>query len=247
MRVDYEKYCFTKKQWLGYILIGTAAYALLGLLLYDCFWPFVVFPAVLVVYLRMIRNGCCQKRKRKLQDMFVPAMEAFVVALQAGYSAETALQESRRDMQRLAGEEDPMVRELIYMEKQMGVSVPLEELFRDLSERSSIEDIRDFARVFGAGKRTGGDLYRILTTTVQHMKQRQETRKDIVAEVASRRMEQNIMSLVPCGILLYLRLTSPEYIEVFYTTTAGRVTMTGCLGLYLAAWFWGQKITALEV
>lgn len=247
MRENYENYRFSRKQWLAYVLPAAAVYALLSLLLYDSLRTFVIFPVLLAVYLRLIRNSCCQKRRKQLLDMFVPAMEAFVVALRAGYSAETALKESRKDMQRLAGEKDPMVRELIYMEKQMEVSVPLEKLFQDLADRSGIEDIGDFTKVFGAGKRTGGDLDRILTITVQHMKQKQETRKDIEAEVASRRMEHNIMSLVPCGILLYLRLTSPEYMEVFYTTLTGRMVMTASLGLYLVSWFWGRRITALEV
>ena len=110
-----------------------------------------------------------------------------------------------------------------------------------------MEDIREFARVFAAGKRRGGELDRILTTTVRHMKQKQETEKDIMAEIASRKMEQNIMSLVPLGILLYLKLTSPDYMAVYYTTVAGKVMMTGCLVLYLLSWFWGRRITAINV
>lgn len=247
MRVNFETYCFSRKEWISCTAAAALVYALLSLLLYDSLWTFVIFPGVLAVYYRLVRNYFCKRRKEKLLDMFVPAMEAFAVALRAGLSAETALRESRRDMQRLAGEKDPMVRELAWMESQMSVSVPLERLFQDLANRSGLEDIRDFARVFHAGKRTGRDMEQILTITVQHMKQKQETRKDIAAEVASRRMEQNIMSLVPGGILLYLRLTSPEYMAVFYTTAMGRVVMTVSFGIYLAAWFWGHRITALKV
>ena len=140
-----------------------------------------------------------------------------------------------------------MVCELVYMEAQLGVGIPVEKLFLDLADRSGVEDIREFARVFAAGKRRGGELDRILTNTVRHMKQKQETEKDIMAEIASRRMEQNIMSMVPLGILLYLRLTSPDYMAVFYTTAAGKAMMTGCLVLYLLSWFWGRGITDISV
>ena len=140
-----------------------------------------------------------------------------------------------------------MVCELVYMEAQLRVGVSVEKLFLDLADRSGVEDIREFARVFAAGKRRGGELDRILTTTVRHMKQKQETEKDIMAEIASRKMEQNIMSLVPLGILLYLKLTSPDYMAVYYTTAAGKVMMTGCLVLYLLSWFWGRRITAISV
>lgn len=247
MRENYDAYRFSRKEWIGYLFAGVTGYGVLCLLLYDSFWPLVCLPGALPAYLRLVRKGCREKRKRRLQEMFIPAAEAFVVALRAGYSAETALKESRRDMQRLAGEREWLVREFIYMEKQMSVSVPLEKLFLDLAVRSGVEDIAQFAQVFAAGKRTGGDLDGILTRTVRHMKQKQETQKDIEAEVASRRMEQNIMSMVPFGILLYLRLSSPEYMEVLYETMAGRAAMTVCLGLYLVSWLWGRRITALEV
>ena len=247
MKITYDRYFFSLKEWIMYLGAALAGYTVLSLLLYDSLWPFVMFPAALFFYFRMLRQWCVDKRKRQLLDTFVPAMEAFVVALRAGYSAESALKESRRDMRKLAGEQDLMVKELMYMEGQMGVSVPLEKLFLDLAERSGVEDIQEFARVFAAGKRRGGELDKILNLTVRHMKQKQETEKDILAEIASRRMEQNVMSLVPLGILLYLRWTSPEYMQVFYTTAAGKIMMTGCLFLYLLSCFWGRHITAIRV
>lgn len=247
MRTRYDTYDLRPVQWIGGLLAAAVIWGMCSLLLYNSLWPLVCFPVTVPVWLHMFRDFYREKQKRQLLDMFIPAMETFVVALRAGYSAETALSECRQDMQRLAGEKDLMVRELIYMEKQISVSVPVEKLFLDLAERSGLEDIQRFARVFAVGKRTGGDLEKILTATVRHTRQKQETEKDIAAEIASRRMEQNIMSAVPPGILLYLRLSSPEYMAVFYTTTAGRTVMTVCLLLYLAAWFWGRWITAIQV
>ena len=133
------------------------------------------------------------------------------------------------------------------MENQMHVGVALEKLFTDLAVRCQDEDIGSFADVFAAGKRTGGRLDQILTVTLQHMKEKQETQKDIEAEIASRQMEQRIMSIVPWGILLYLRVTSPEYMAVLYTQSAGRIVMTVCLGIYLVAACWGRHITDIQV
>ena len=247
MKEKYDVYRFSPKEWLLFVSAAVAGYAALTMLLYGSLWPFVVFPVILPLYLHMISAWCIKKQKCMLKDGFISAVEAFVVALRAGYYAESALRECCRDMKRMAGEKDPMVSELMYMEAQLGVGVPVEKLFLDLADRSGVEDIREFARVFAAGKRRGGELDRILTTTVRHMKQKQETEKDIMAEISSRKMEQNIMSLVPLGILLYLKLTSPDYMAVYYTTAAGKVMMTGCLVLYLLSWFWGRRITAISV
>ena len=52
--------------------------------------------------------------------------------------------------------------EFRYIESQQHVSVPLEELFMDLGERSQVEDIENFASVFYTAKRTGGDMNRVI-------------------------------------------------------------------------------------
>lgn len=247
MKEDYDSYRFSLKEWIIYGGAGVAGGMAGCWLLYDTFWPMLLFPAVAVWYFRELKTYAIQKRKERLKASFLPAAESFVAALRAGYSAEKAVTESRRDMQRLSGTGDLMVQELKAMEKQLHVGTALEVLFQDLADRSGVEDIGHFARVFAAGKRTGGDLDQILTMTLQHMKQKMETQKDIEAEIASRKMEQRIMSLVPWGILLYLRTSSGDYMAVLYQGMAGRTVMTVCFLAAALADFWGRKITDIQV
>lgn len=55
------------------------------------------------------------------------------------------------------------------------------------------------------------------------------------------------MSAVPFFILAYVDLGSPEFLEDLYHNTLGIFIMTACLGLYLAAFFWGRRIVEIEV
>ena len=73
----------------------------------------------------------------------------------AGYSAENAVSACVRDLERLYGEETDILKEFRYIESQQKVSVPVEELFLDLGDRSGVEDIENFALVFHTAKRTG--------------------------------------------------------------------------------------------
>lgn len=247
MKQSYDRCRFTVQQWIFY---GSGIFLVYGAgswLLYDSLWLWLGFPVFFVIAVRLLLKEELKKKKKRLRDSFLPCAESFVVALRAGYSAESALAESRKDIQRLYGSKDALVKELSYMENQMHVGVALEKLFTDLAVRCQDEDIGSFADVFAAGKRTGGRLDQILTVTLQHMKEKQETQKDIEAEIASRQMEQRIMSIVPWGILLYLRVTSPEYMAVLYTQSAGRIVMTVCLGIYLVAACWGRHITDIQV
>ena len=49
---------------------------------------------------------------------------------------EQGVMECRREMERLFGNGDDLVRELRYMESQMQVGVPVEQLFWNLGQRS---------------------------------------------------------------------------------------------------------------
>lgn len=84
---------------------------------------------------------------------FKDALNSLSVAVQAGYSVENAVTACMKDMERLYPPEADIVREFHYIESRKKVSVPVEELFLGLGERSGIEDIENFAAVFSTAKR----------------------------------------------------------------------------------------------
>ena len=84
------------------------------------------------------------------------------VAVQAGYSAENAVRATVKDLARLYEKGSDILDEFRYIESQLRLSVPVEELFLDLGKRSGVEDIENFAAVFYTAKRTGGDMTQVL-------------------------------------------------------------------------------------
>ena len=55
------------------------------------------------------------------------------------------------------------------------------------------------------------------------------------------------MNYVPLGIILYMRLTSPEMFVKVYGNLAGIIIMTGCLLIYFAARVIAEKIVDIKV
>lgn len=55
------------------------------------------------------------------------------------------------------------------------------------------------------------------------------------------------MVCMPLVITLYIRLTSPEYIDVLYGNVMGIIVMTICLLIYAAAVMLAQKITDINI
>lgn len=77
--------------------------------------------------------------------------------------------------------------------------------------------------------------------------QKNETRKEIQVVLSAKKMEQNMMSLIPCLILLYVQTVSPGFLDAMYHNPAGIAIMTAALGVYLGAVVWGKKIVEIEV
>ena len=55
------------------------------------------------------------------------------------------------------------------------------------------------------------------------------------------------MCAVPLGILLFFKVTSPEFIGVLYGNLLGVALMTVAAALYGAAFFLGMRIVEIEV
>ena len=121
----------------------------------------VLMVPVSLFYLKWQQSRLIRERRKRLNYQFKDALTSLSVAVQAGYSVESAVKACARDLERLYGRGADIVEEFRYMESQQHVSVPVEELFLDFGERSQVEDIENFAAVFYTAKRTGGDMNQV--------------------------------------------------------------------------------------
>lgn len=71
--------------------------------------------------------------------------------------------------------------------------------------------------------------------------------KEIHTVMAEKALEQKVMCVVPLGILLFFRITSPEFIGILYGNLLGVCIMTAAFILYIAAFYLGTKIVEVEV
>jgi len=245
--MDYSVYRFSPVELLRYL----GAYVLLdgciSFLFFRSFSAFLILLPGVALFFIQLKASLVQKRKRELTKQFLDAIQLMLAALQAGYSPENALRESQKELRKMYSPDAAIVREFHWMDAQMRMSRNLEELLLDFGRRSDLPDIISFAEVFLTAKRTGGDLIAIIRNTVSCIRQKQETMQEIETCMAGKVMEQNIMSLIPVFILVYVKLSSPEFLDVMYETPVGMAVMGLCFAVYLAAYFWGQSIVQIEV
>lgn len=236
-----------KKDYLEGGILGALLVLAVNYLFYRRWW--MTFPLVPlgVFAARMYLKSRLENKKRQQRSEFREALNCLSVSLRAGYSVENAIRETAKDLAGILGTEADMTREFIYIYSQILVAVPVESLLLSFAAKSDSEDIESFAAVFATAKKTGGSLVDIISRTARIISDKIDVEREIETSLAAKKYEQRIMSVMPCGIIIYMEAASPGFLDIMYTTTFGFLTMTGCLLAYAGAIYWGSKIVDIKV
>ena len=226
----------------GILLLGMVAYLFYGnVLAAAALAPYLVF------YLKDWEKRQVLKKKMEFQQQFCAVIQSISVALGVGYSAENALREAFSDLQILYPKEVRIRQELAYMIRQMEMNLPVEQILSEFAQRTGEEDVQTFATVFGIAKRTGGDLIEIIRNTVWQISEKLEVKREIESMMAAKKMEFQVMSVVPFAMICYIKLAFPDFMNVLYGNLTGIFVMSICLGIYVLAYEWGKRMVEIEV
>ena len=248
MDADYDEYYLSFREFGSLSGTGLMVLLLFTFVFYDSLMLGVMlFPPLLFFLAEVRAEKKKEERRQRLTSQFLTAIKLLGDYLKAGYSIENALLGSVKELTGLYGESSDIVREWQLMGAKMGLNQTAEEAFLDFGERAHQEQIHDFTEVFALVKRSGGQLAEVVSSVAEMLTEQFSVEEQIRTSVASRQLEQKIMDVMPMAILLYIRLTSAELIAVMYEGPVGRMVMTGCLAMYLGAYFWAEKILKIRV
>lgn len=131
------------------------------------------------------------------------------------------------------------------MRNELDMNRTAEQVLTAFSKRVRQEDVEDFVIVFSAAKRSGGDSIAILKNAVQMIGDKMEVEREIQVMLAAKKLEFQVMCIVPLGLVLYMRLAFPEFFDVLYGNVVGVIIMSFCLVVYGFAWQMGRKLTTI--
>lgn len=245
--MDYRTY---ELSWQEKILHGAGYMGialLLGKIFYDSFYAALAGFFFLPLLLKRKAQMLAAKRREALALEFKDFILAFSASLKAGYAAENALVAAGRDLFCMYGTQSMMVEECRKMEKSLKNNQLSEVLLSEFAQRSGQEEIRDFAAIFMIAKRSGGAMSAIIKNTADIISEKIEVKREIQLLYAAKRMEQNIMNVVPVAMIGYVRITTPDYFNAMYHNLFGIMVMSLCLAVYAGAYMLSRKIMDIEV
>ena len=117
--MDYRRYRPNKKEKVIFGLEAAALTGIIALCFYNSPVALFTFPLVFAWLLREKGEGMGEKRRKELKLQFKDAVQAIATALAAGYSAENAFREARKDLQLIYTGNTDMVQELSAMERKL--------------------------------------------------------------------------------------------------------------------------------
>ena len=187
------------------------------------------------------------KKKQNFERQFHDALQTMEAHLNVGYSMENAIKETKRELLLLYKSSDAIVKEFTYMSRQLNLNVTVEQVWRDFAGRVELPSVDNFVIVLIQAKRSGGDSISIIKKTIRRLSERAEIKEEIETIVAARRLEFQIMTVIPFGIIAYMRISFPEFMNVLYGGLFGKCFMSVCLVVYYFAWRLGCRIVDIEV
>lgn len=244
---NYDNYRFTIRESIRYTIEGLLIAGILGYLFYNSIFAIIGLSPLALIYRRRKKRLLIERRKWKLNQEFRDAIISISSALNSGYSAENAFYEGWKDLKLLYKEDSLIMEELYYIINQIKLNVTMEKALSDFARRTRTEDINNFAEVFNTAKRTGGDLIKIIHTTVKSISEKIEVKRDIITLTSAKKYEADIMKCIPPAIIIYLNYSSPGYLNPLYHNILGIVVMTILLITYLLAFSIADKIVDINI
>lgn len=245
---DYNTCQFTGKEWSIIILqlilwLGFHAY-----IFFNSLAGIILLLPLLIPKIRERKAEKISSRKQQLQREWKEVLGSVLVSLEAGYSLENSFLGAKSELEQLMGDRNSyMLEELILLERRLSMSMSIEDILNDFARRSGIEEVEDLAQIISLGKRSGGNLIHIIRKMHVSLTNKWEVEEEIATMVSGKRMEQKIMSCMPAGILLYMRITNHAYVQALYNNGLG--ILTGILSVAAMQWanWYAARVIKIEV
>lgn len=236
-----------KREYAAGIIKGILLYGAVIYLFYGSALPALFLIPLWGVYMKQWAEDMTSKKEAEFRNQFRDCIQAMSAALKAGYSAENAIRETKRDIAPMYSPDKRIMKELRLMVHQIEMNRPVGQVLEEFSERAGQEDVENFVHVFNAAKKSGGDSISMIRRAVRVISEKIDTEKEIQTMLASKKLEFDIMCAVPLVIILYMKMTFGGFLDALYDNAAGAAVMTICLILYTGAYLLGRKLIRIEV
>lgn len=243
-----KTYKLQKQERIKYFIV---AYALMMFGLY-LFYKSIIISIVGGVSCIFFEKYYARYKYLKERDTMIVEFKDLLYILSAqlttGRSMQEALIESEILFRETYPKNSPMLKRLNVINRKIIENKANEEVvLKEFANESDIEDIQNFVDVYTSIRKTGGDMQRIITNSIETIMDKMQIQKEIKTLMKQKEFEAKIVGIMPVIVILFLNIFSPDYLNVLYITVAGRIIMTISLICFVIAGIWLFKLMEVKV
>src|SRR5690242_3691295 len=170
---------------------------------------------------RWLLNFLKKRRHNKFLEHFPDAVDIIVRGIKAGLP----LLDSIRVI--VADAPEPVKSEFRAVVETQAIGLPLGEACARLYERIPLPEANFFGIVVSIQQKSGGNLSEALGNLSRVLRDRKKMKAKIKAMSMEAKASASIIGSLPLLVMLIVYITSPDYIELLWTTPTGRLLLAG--------------------
>ncbi|HVL74276.1 MAG TPA: type II secretion system F family protein [Beijerinckiaceae bacterium] len=160
-----------------------------------------------------------KKRIRAFVDDLPNAMDVIVRGIRSGLPLNDCLRIIANESK------DPLKSEFKAVVETQTVGIPLTDAVAKIYERVPVPEANFFGIVIGIQQKGGGNLSETLSNVSKVIRERRKMAEKIKAMSMEAKASAAIIASLPFAVALLTYMSSPSYIELLWTTTAGKIAL----------------------
>jgi tight adherence protein B len=197
-------------------------------------------------FLPIRKEQIIDSRKKKLRRQFIDLLDSLASSISSGKNVPNAFQAAREDLLVQYQPDAYIIQEVDNIISGIRNNVDVGSMLRNFGERSGIQDIRTFGRVFETAHAKGANLKDVVRNSHMILSNKCEIEAEIETKVTSNKNEQNIMIIMPIILVGMIKMAGSDFAENF-TTPSGILCTTIAIASFVGAYILGRKILKIEV
>jgi tight adherence protein B len=165
--------------------------------------------------------------KKRREKQFLRALPDAVDVIVRGIKAGLPLFESIKVV--AADAPEPLRSEFLAIIETQAIGMPLGEACGRLFERMPVPEANFFGIVVSIQQKSGGNLSEALGNLSKVLRDRKKMAEKIQAMSMEAKASASIIGALPPIVMLFVYISSPNYISLLWTHPTGQLMLVGCL------------------
>lgn len=248
MPIYYDNLDLSPKDLFRFYIVILSLGMTIGFLFYENGYVGIIFSCLFYLSLPKYKAHLAEKRKQQLILQFRDVLYSLSSSIYSGRNMSKALEEAKEFCKGTYSPSDYIIKELDYMTKAIENGMETDTVvLRDFAKRSGLEDIEDFVNVYENCKSSGGNLPQTINRAITIIGDKIGLEHEMKSIFAQKIFEGRIVGLAPVGMVLFIKLSSPEYYLPMTTTSAGRMATTIALTLMGIGLLYIEEVKKIDI